>query len=150
MTEMLLGGKYTELDVPTTPHLIVYVILLVTAFGLLSGDAGYDALAKVVSVVLAGHGALLFLNPRIDDDETTKKMAKVDGGYMLISSLFAALLAFGYEPAQAMGISAIFCAPLMLTVLDLCTKDEIFGLGVKAWTFIILAFIGSSVYGMLA
>lgn len=68
MTEMLLGGKYTELDVPTTPHLIVYVILLVTAFGLLSGDAGYDALAKVVSVVLAGHGALLFLNPRIDGE----------------------------------------------------------------------------------
>ena len=77
-------------------------------------------------------------------------MAKVDGGYMLISSLFSALLAFGLSPAEAMGYSAIFCAPLMLTVLDLCTKDEIFGLGVKAWTFIILSFIGASVYGMLA
>ena len=66
MTEMLLTGKYTELDVPTTPHVVIYLVLLGTAFGLLSGDSGYDALAKVVSVVLAGHGALLFLNPRID------------------------------------------------------------------------------------
>lgn len=66
MTEMLLSGKYTELDVPTTPHVVIYLVLLVTAFGLLSGNSGYDALAKVVSVVLAGHGALLFLNPRID------------------------------------------------------------------------------------
>ena len=32
----------------------------------MTGDSGYDALAKVVSIVLAGHGALLFLNPRID------------------------------------------------------------------------------------
>ena len=66
MTEMLLCGKYTELDVPVTPHILIYVFLLVTAYGLLSGDSGYDALAKVVSIVLAGHGALLFLNPRID------------------------------------------------------------------------------------
>ena len=66
MTEMLLCGKYTELDVPVTPHILIYVFLLVTAYGLLSGDSGYDALAKVVSVVLAGHGALLFLNPRVD------------------------------------------------------------------------------------
>ena len=73
MTEMLLSGKYTELDVPTTPHVVIYVVLLVTAFGLLSGDSGYDALAKVVSVVLAGHGALLLLNPRIDGEYSKMK-----------------------------------------------------------------------------
>lgn len=66
MTEMLLTGKYTELDVPLTPHVVIYLVLLATAFGLLSGDSSYDALAKVVLVVLSGHGALLFLNPRLD------------------------------------------------------------------------------------
>lgn len=68
MTEMLLMGKYTQLDVPTVPHVTIYVILLATAFGLLSGNSDYAALAKVVSIVLAGHGGLLFLNPRIDGE----------------------------------------------------------------------------------
>ena len=76
-------------------------------------------------------------------------MAKVDGGYMLISSLFAALLAFGVKPETAMGYSSIVCIPLMLNVLDLVTADEIFGLSIKAWTIILFAFIGASAYGML-
>ena len=66
MTEMLLTGKYKELGVPTVPNVIVYLLLLGTAFGLLSGNADGVTLAKVVSVILAGHGGLLCLNPRID------------------------------------------------------------------------------------
>ena len=68
MTEMLLTNKYEELGVPTVPHVIIYLILLGTAFGLLSGNADCVALTKVVSIVLAGHGGLLFLNPRIDGE----------------------------------------------------------------------------------
>ena len=66
MTEMLLTNKYKELGVPTTPHITIYLILLVAAFGLVSDNSDYVGLAKVVSIVLAGHGGLLFLNPRID------------------------------------------------------------------------------------
>jgi undecaprenyl pyrophosphate phosphatase UppP len=77
-------------------------------------------------------------------------MAKVDGGYMLISSLFAALLAFGIAPSQAMGYSSIFCIPLMLSVLDLVTADEVFGLRKNTWKVILIAFVGASAYGMLA
>ena len=65
MTEMLLTDKYKELGVPTVPHITMYLILLGTAFGLIS-DSDYGALAKVVSILLAGHGSLLFLSPRID------------------------------------------------------------------------------------
>ena len=68
MTEMLLTGKYKELGVPTVPHVMVYLLLLVTAFGLISGNPDGVTLAKVVSVLLAGHGSLLFLNPRIDGE----------------------------------------------------------------------------------
>jgi hypothetical protein len=77
-------------------------------------------------------------------------MARIDGGYMLISSVFAALLAFGIAPSQAMGYSSIFCIPLMLSVLDLVTVDEIFGLSKNAWTVILIALVGASAYGMLA
>ena len=66
MTEMLLTNKYKELGVPTTPHITIYLILLAAAFGLVSDNSDYVGLAKVVSIVLAGHGGLLFLNPRID------------------------------------------------------------------------------------
>ena len=68
MTEMLLTGKYKDLGVPTVPHLLVYMLLLGTAFGLLSGSSDGVTLAKIVSVILAGHGSLLFLNPRIDGE----------------------------------------------------------------------------------
>ena len=68
MTEMLLTGKYKELGVPTVPHVMVYLLLLITAFGLISGNPDGVTLAKVVSVLLAGHGSLLFLNPRIDGE----------------------------------------------------------------------------------
>jgi hypothetical protein len=67
MTDSLLTGKYKELDVPTAPHVVIYLILLGTAFGLISGNADYNVdLAKVVSVLLAGHGGLLLVNPRTD------------------------------------------------------------------------------------
>lgn len=91
----------------------------------------------------------IFHNIMYIDDEKTKQMAKVDGGYMLISSLFATLLAFGIKPDQAMGYSAIFCLPLFLTVLDLVVVDEIFGVSTKVWTLLLYVFIGASVYGML-
>ena len=68
MTEMLLTGKYKELGVPTVPHVMVYLLLLATAFCLISGNSDGTTLAKLVSVLLAGHGSLLFLNPRIDGE----------------------------------------------------------------------------------
>lgn len=66
MTEILLTGKYKQLGVPTAPHIVVYLFLLVTAFGLLNSNSDCVTLAKVVFVILAGHGGLLFLNPRIN------------------------------------------------------------------------------------
>lgn len=66
MSEMLLTGKYQQLGVPQVPHMLIYLILLGTSFSLLSGQGDYMAAAKLISVVLCGHGALLFLNPRID------------------------------------------------------------------------------------
>lgn len=149
ITESLMTGKYKELNVPTVPHVVIYLILLGTAFGLLSGNANSEAMAKIVSILLAGHGALLFVNPRIVDDEETKKMAKADGGYMFISSLFAALLAFGMEPVTAMGYTSIACLPLFLTILDLSNFDELCGMGRGAWTFVLIAFFAASAYGML-
>lgn len=68
MTEMLLSGKYKELGVPTSPHVLMYTLLLGAAFGLLSGSSDGITLAKIVSVILAGHGSLLFLKPRIDGE----------------------------------------------------------------------------------
>ncbi len=150
MTEMLLTKEYEELGVPTLPHVTMYLILLFTAFGLLSGNTDYEALAKIGSILLAGHGGLLFLNPRIADDETEKKTVKVDGAYMFVSSLFAALLAFGIEPVAAMGYTSVFCIPLLLGVLDLVEVDELFGLSPQVWTIIIVLFMGASAYGMLA
>ena len=66
MTEMLLNGKYKELGVPSVPHLAIYLILLGTSFSLLSGTFEPMAATKIISILLTGHGALLFLNPRID------------------------------------------------------------------------------------
>lgn len=150
MTEMLLTHQYKKLDVPTAPHIVIYLILLVTAFGLLSGtNSDYVELAKVVSIVLAGHGALLFINPRIEEDERMKKMASVDGGYMFCASLFAALLAFGVDPVKAMGYTSIAIIPLFLAVLDLVAANELFGLSKEAWTLVMISFVGVSAYGML-
>jgi len=150
MTEMLLTGKYKELGVPTVPHVIVYLLLLATAFGLLSGNADGVTLAKVVSVILAGHGGLLCLNPRIDEDDDTKQMAKVDGGYMFVSSLYSALLAFGVDPVKAMGYAAIGCLPLFLSFVGIVADDaQVFGLNSEQWTFIGVLFIGASAFGML-
>ena len=82
------------------------------------------------------------------EDEKTKKMAQVDGGYMFLSSLFAALLAFGVDPVTAMGYTSTFCIPLFSAVLDLISGD-LFGMSTEAWTFVLVAFIGASAYGML-
>jgi hypothetical protein len=151
LSEMLLTGKYKKLGVPSVPHVIIFLILLVTAFGLLNGgNSDYVALAKVISVVLAGHGALLFLNPRIDEDDNTKQMAKVDGGYMFVSSLFSALLAFGVDPVKAMGYAAIGCLPLFVTFIGLVADDaQVLGLNPDQWTIVIVLFIGLSAFGML-
>ena len=77
-------------------------------------------------------------------------MAKVDHGYMFVSSLFAALLAFGMEPVIAMGYTAIFFLPYILSVLDLVTVDVLLGMSPQTWSFVLVAFIGASVFGMLS
>ena len=62
-------------------HVVIYLILLGTAFGLISGDADYNVdLAKVVSVLLAGHGGLLLVNPRTD--------GKVDIRYIIVLMMY--------------------------------------------------------------
>ncbi|KAL7497152.1 hypothetical protein ACHAWT_005315 [Skeletonema menzelii] len=150
MTEMLLTGKYKELGVPTVPHVMVYLLLLATAFCLISGNSDGTTLAKLVSVLLAGHGSLLFLNPRIDEDDDTKQMAKVDGGYMFISSLFSALLAFGVDPVKAMGYVAIGCFPLFVSFIGLVEDDAVvLGLNPEQWTFVAALFVGASAFAML-
>ena len=68
MTEMLLNNKYEELGVPILPHMVIYVLLLTTAGGLVGAYKDCGTMAKVVSILLAGHGALLFANPRIDGE----------------------------------------------------------------------------------
>jgi len=77
------------------------------------------------------------------DDERTKKMAKVDGGYMFISSFYTALLSFGVDPIASMGYTAIFCIPLFLSVFDLIDDEDqlLFGLSTQAWAFILVAFM---------
>ena len=95
MSEMLLTGKYKDLGVPQAPHVLIYLILLGTAFSLLSGQGDYMAAAKLISVVLCGHGALLFLNPRIDG-----KSAKV-------SSLKCSHCIWSFECARANFLSAL-------------------------------------------
>ena len=71
------------------------------------------------SHVLFVHMICTFSDTDTTEDEKTKKMAQVDGGYMFLSSLFAALLAFGVDPVMAMGYTSIFCIPLFSAVLDL-------------------------------
>ena len=83
------------------------------------------------------------------EDDDTKKMAKVDGGYMFVSSLFSALLAFGADPVWAMGCTALFCLPLFLSVLDLVSVETLFGLSPGGWMVVLVVFIGASAYGML-
>ena len=94
------------------------------------------------------HVICTFSDTNTSEDDKTKKMAQVDGGYMFLSSLFAALLAFGVDPVTAMGYTAIFCIPLFLAVLTLISGD-LFGMSTEAWTFVLVAFIGASAYGML-
>ena len=87
MTEMLLTGKYKELGVPSIPHLAIYLILLATSFSLLSGKSESIAAAKLISILLAGHGALLFLNPRIDGKYKVDRSASMwIIGHVLISN----------------------------------------------------------------
>ena len=91
----------------------------------------------------------LYCAPNTDEDET-KKMAKVDGGYLFASSLYAALLAFGTDPVTAMGYAAIACLPVFLGVVDLASIDKLCGLDKGGWTFIFLVFFAASAYGMLS
>ena len=89
-----------------------------------------------------------FSFPTEDDD--TKEMAKVDGGYMFISSLFSALLAFGMGPVKAMGYTAIACLPLFKSFIGLVEEDAvIFGLNPEQWILLLVLFIGASAFGML-
>ena len=83
------------------------------------------------------------------DDDETKAVAKIDGGYMFISSLYAALLSFGMEAVQAMGFVAMGCLPLFLAVLDISTADKIFGMAPEGWGVLIAVFAAASAYGML-
>ena len=100
------------------------------------------------SNILFVHMICTFSDTDTTEDEKTKKMAQVDGGYMFLSSLFAALLAFGVDPVMAMGYTSIFCIPLFFAVLELVSGD-LFGMSTEAWTFVLVAFIGASAYGML-
>ena len=100
------------------------------------------------SHVLFVHMICTFSDTDTTEDEKTKKMAQVDGGYMFLSSLFAALLAFGVDPVTAMGYTSTFCIPLLLKILELVSGD-LFGMSTEAWTFVLVAFIGASAYGML-
>ena len=83
-------------------------------------------------------------------DNAKKMMAKVDGGYMFVSSLFSALLAFGVDPVKAMGYAAIGCLPLFVSFIGLVADDaQVFGLNPEQWTVVLVLFIGASAFGML-
>ena len=83
------------------------------------------------------------------DDDETKAMAKIDGGYMFVSSLYTALLSFGMGAVQAMGFVAIACLPLFLAVLDISTAETIFGMAPEGWGVLVAVFVVASAYGML-
>ena len=84
------------------------------------------------------------------EDDDTKQMAKVDGGYMFISSLFSALLAFGVDPVKAMGYVAIGCFPLFVSFIGLVEDDAVvLGLNPEQWTFVAALFVGASAFAML-
>jgi hypothetical protein len=77
-------------------------------------------------------------------------MAKFDGGYMFVSSLFSALLAFGVDPINAMGYAAIGCIPLFVSFIGLAADDaQVLGMNPQQWTFVLVLFIGASAFGML-
>lgn len=88
MTEMLLTGKYKELGVPSVPHLAIYLILLATSFCLLSGNANANAAAKIIAILLSGHGALLFTNPRIDGEDCNVSFISTQRSYSYHHSFF--------------------------------------------------------------
>ncbi len=83
------------------------------------------------------------------DDDDTKATAKIDGGYMFISSFFTAMLSFGMDAVQAMGFVGIACLPLFLAVVDLSSAEKIFGMSPEGWAVLIALFVGASAYGML-
>ena len=83
------------------------------------------------------------------DDDDTKATAKIDGGYMFISSLFTAMLSFGMDAVQAMGFVGIACLPLFLAVINLSSAEKIFGMSPEGWAVFIAVFVGASAYGML-
>ena len=85
------------------------------------------------------------------DDDETKAMAKIDGGYryMFVSSLYTALLSFGMDAVQAMGFVAIACLPLFLAVLDISTAETIFGMAPEGWGVLVAVFVVASAHGML-
>ena len=83
------------------------------------------------------------------DDDETKAMAKIDGGYMFVSSLYTALLSFDMGAVQAMGFVAIACLPLFLAVLDISTAETIFGMPPGGWGVLVAVFVVASAYGML-
>ena len=83
------------------------------------------------------------------DDDDTKGTAKIDGGYMFISSLFTAMLSFGMDAVQAMGFVGIACLPLFLAVVNLSSAEKIFGMSPEGWAVLIAGFVGASAYGML-
>lgn len=83
------------------------------------------------------------------DDDDTKATAKIDGGYMFISSFFTAMLSFGMDAVQAMGFVGIACLPLFLAVVDLSSAEKIFGMSPEGWAVLAAVFVGVSAYGML-
>lgn len=83
------------------------------------------------------------------DDDDTKAAAKIDGGYMFISSFFTAMLSFGMDAVQAMGFVGIACLPLSLAVVDLSSAEKIFGMSPEGWAVLVAVFVGASAYGML-
>jgi len=96
------------------------------------------------------HVSLILILTSSTEDDDTKQMAKVDGGYMFVSSLYSALLAFGVDPVKAMGYAAIGCLPLFLSFIGIVADDaKVFGLNSEQWTFIGVLFIGASAFGML-
>uniref|UniRef100_A0A7S2MSX5 Uncharacterized protein n=1 Tax=Helicotheca tamesis TaxID=374047 RepID=A0A7S2MSX5_9STRA len=119
LTKFIATEKYTSLGWSSVPFVSLWVLQMVVSYALLSGVENAMILAKMLLILLAGYGALMFLDPsdvllkRLDGDETTKAAARIDGMYTFASAFYTVLLTFGVDPVKSMGYTALAFLPVL-------------------------------------
>jgi hypothetical protein len=150
---------------------LTFLTLGINIVMLFNNDSNALTVTKVLSLITAMHGLVLFMKPEpftkktvvasavkgkvqkaatiLTPEPNVNALIRLDGWYMILSAAVTGLLAFGVDPLRMVGYTALAFAPMLVPILDLPISRNILGMNMAVLSSLLLVIISCIAVGTL-